>query len=123
MGTFFFDEQGVIFEPKFVPNIDILKIQDFSGNPQNTFNISQKLNSDLQRKGLILDNIEKSKLGIIRFKLSDAKEVVLGNENDFERNVRRFLKCYEIFLNTSWHEIEKIDLRYSDGFAVRFNEN
>ena len=79
-----------------------------------------QVNLNLVKEGLFLDSLHKTKLGTIQLTLSDGKKVVLGNEEVFETNLNRLLISYKTFLKDLWLNIESIDLRYSNGLAVRF---
>ena len=117
---YFFDEKGEIFQPSFVPNVELLQISDLSNKPNNLFKVMHQVNLNLVKEGLFLDSLHKTKLGTIQLTLSDGKKVVLGNEEVFETNLNRLLISYKTFLKDLWLNIESIDLRYSNGLAVRF---
>ena len=119
----FFDEKGNIFKPLYIPNINILQIEDLSGDPENLFFIANQINKKFRENGLFLKGLKKTKLGIIKLELSDFKEVILGDELNFEDNLARFLNSYQLVLKSLWFKIAKVDLRYVDGFAVRFEKN
>ena len=117
---YFFDEKGEIFQPSFVPNVELLQISDLSNKPNNLFKVMHQVNLNLVKEGLFLDSLHKTKLGTIQLTLSDGKKVVLGNEEVFETNLNRLLISYKTFLKDLWLNIESVDLRYSNGLAVRF---
>ncbi|MEC8561005.1 MAG: FtsQ-type POTRA domain-containing protein [Pseudomonadota bacterium] len=119
----FFDEQGNIFQPLFVPPIDILQIDDLSGDPKALFFIANQINEKFVENGLSLKGLKKTKLGIIKAELADSKEVVLGYEDNFQDNLVRFTNSYQSVLKPLWFKIAKVDLRHGDGFAVRFEKN
>lgn len=119
----FFDEKGNIFDPLFVPLIDILQINDLSGDPEKLFLIANQINEKFTENGLSLKGLKKTKLGIIKIELNDSKEVVLGYEDNFENNLVRFIGSYQSVLKPLWFKIAKVDLRYVDGFAVRFEKD
>ena len=119
----FFDEKGDIFKPLYIPNIDILQIHDLSGDPEKLFFIANQVNGKFIENGLFLKGITKTKLGIIELELSDFKQIILGEEQNFQDNLVRFLNSYQAVLKSFWFKVTKVDLRYIDGFAVRFDEN
>ncbi len=119
----FFDEKGNIFKPLYIPNINILQIEDLSGDPEKLFFIANHINKKFIENGLFLKRLKKTKLGIIKLELSDFKEVILGDELNFEDNLARFLNGYQLVLESLWFKVAKVDLRYVDGFAVRFEKN
>ena len=87
----FFDEKGDIFKPLYIPNIDILQIHDLSGDPEKLFFIANQVNGKFIENGLFLKGITKTKLGIIELELSDFKQIILGEEQNFQDNLVRFL--------------------------------
>ncbi len=119
----FFDENGNIFAPLFVPRIDILQIDDLSGDPEKLFFIANQINKKFTENRLLLKGLKKTKLGIIKIELNDSKEVVFGYEDNFQDNLVRFIDSYQSILKPLWFKIAKVDLRYVNGFAVRFEEN
>ena len=119
----FFDEQGNIFKPSYIPDIDILQIDDLSGNPGKLFFIAKQIDDKFVENGLFLKGLKRTKLGIIKLELSDFKEVVLGHEHNFQDNLARFLNSYQLVLKSLWFKIAAVDLRYINGIAVRFEEN
>jgi len=119
----FFDEKGDIFKPLHIPNIDILQIHDLSDDPEKLFFIANQVNGKFIENGLFLKGITKTKLGIIELELTDFKQIILGEEQNFQDNLARFLNSYQAVLKSFWFKVTKVDLRYIDGFAVRFNEN
>lgn len=52
--------------------------------------------------------------------LDDQLELVLGRENAVER-LQRFIRFYPEVLAGKAREIKAVDLRYTNGFVVRWN--
>ena len=54
--------KGNIFQPLFVPPIDILQIDDLSGDPKALFFIANQINEKFVENGLSLKGLKKTKL-------------------------------------------------------------
>jgi cell division protein FtsQ len=80
-------------------------------------NLAQELLAPL---GLQLERLEVSERRAWSFTTVSGLEVVLGRD-DFERRLRRFVDLVPHSLGDRLGEAAYVDMRYTNGFAVRFN--
>lgn len=53
--------------------------------------------------------------------LNDGVEIEMGREDVINR-VRRFITVYDITLQQHWSQMQRVDLRYSNGLAVQWRD-
>jgi cell division protein FtsQ len=113
---------GEIFRPRHVsypPGLPSLQGPEGSGASvvaalQNMSAILAPLNVHIDR--LILDERRAWSL-----KLDDGMEVALGRGEGYER-LLKFVKFYRRALHGRTAKVDRVDLRYSNGFAVRWKQ-
>ncbi len=71
--------------------------------------------------GVVLRGLSMDDKRSWRLELNKDIELVLGRENVIQK-LRNFLYVYELKLKQQENEIEKIDLRYQSGLAVKWKE-
>lgn len=79
----------------------------------------QRLRDMLNPLGLTVAELAVDPLGQVDVRLEGGMELALGKERFFER-MQRFVSLYRLELVERSAEIERVDLRYERGVAVRF---
>lgn len=76
----------------------------------------------LQPEGLMIVSLEVTERRAWQMTLSNGIELLLGREPQ-EKDLQRFMTAYRSGLSQRAEEISRVDLRYSNGFAIRWKEN
>lgn len=75
----------------------------------------------LAQAGLALTHLELDPRNAWRIKQGDGLVIDLGRD-DVARRLERFTRLYEQVLAKDPRRVERVDLRYANGFAVQFTE-
>ncbi|MEE9421553.1 MAG: cell division protein FtsQ/DivIB [Gammaproteobacteria bacterium] len=119
----FLNARGEVFTP--VAQTAGLQLPLFSG-PQGHANqvlVNYKRMGDmLKGLGLVIDELHQDSRRAWRLKLSNGMAVELGRTDPVKR-LARFINVYPTILAAkATAVIEQVDLRYSNGFAVRWSQ-
>ncbi len=79
------------------------------------------LETQLESLGLSVQQMDLSDRRAWSFVLKQGPSVILGRE-EFENRVDRFVKVYQKVLKPEFEQIETVDLRYTNGLAVRWDK-
>ena len=79
----------------------------------------RKFSTTLEQAGLMLVRLELDQRNAWRLHLNDGLVVDLGRE-DVARRLQRFARLHKQFLAKDSRRLERVDLRYANGFAVQF---
>jgi len=114
---------GVVFSPKVdsYPS-DLPQLFGPDGTEKNVLKNYIVLNADLQRLDLNINELKLDKRRAWTVHLDDGTILDLGRQ---EINIRmqRFIGIYSDYIATQKEDIEVVDLRYTNGFAVRWKKN
>ena len=72
----------------------------------------------LSNLGLMIARVEMSDRGAWVVELTGGTTLVVGRE-ELDQRLSRFTRAFDHFLKESWEKVDSIDLRYTNGFAVR----
>lgn len=114
------NHQGDIFWPELKPEYRTLP--RLSGPAHETVQIMQQfhdLNRMFAANGLRLAGLELEPRGAWIIELSNGVRVVAGR-NQLIPRLRRFLTIYQLELAARAEQIEQVDIRYTNGVAVRW---
>ena len=78
-----------------------------------------ELNSQLSKAGLYAVQLELNERRAWSFKVQKGFSVVIGR-SDYQQRVNRFIRVVVHAMANRIDEIEEIDMRYTNGFAVRW---
>lgn len=111
------------FADIFVPNGDDIpsylpKLNGPIGTESEMLSRYTAARSRLQKLGLNIAQIEMSDRRAWVMELTSGTSLVIGRE-ELDQRLSRFSHAYDRFLKDSWEKVESIDLRYTNGFAVR----
>ncbi len=112
------NEQGDIFAPRIedIPP-GLVRLDGPLGSEIDVLREYRYLAAELRRANLAIAAINVSARYAWTVSTRDGKEIVLGR-SDHRRRLQRFLFAYERGLEDAWTRIGRIDLRYTNGFAV-----
>ncbi len=79
----------------------------------------QDLSQILRSRGLEVLALKCDNKKSWRLTIKNHVEIVLGRDQVMEK-IRRFVTVYDTKLNSVWDDVKAIDLRYSNGVAVRW---
>ncbi|NRP15583.1 cell division protein FtsQ/DivIB [Marinobacterium sp. xm-a-152] len=116
------NHQGDIFWPERVDAYHALP--ELSGPSHETVRIMQQfrdLNSLFIRSGITLAGLELESRGAWTLHLNNGIKVVAGRD-DLMPRLRRFIQVYETQLVKQQESIEEVDIRYTNGVAVKWKK-
>ncbi|NRP10212.1 cell division protein FtsQ/DivIB [Marinobacterium sp. xm-d-509] len=116
------NHQGDIFWPERVDAYQALP--ELSGPSHETVRIMQQfrdLNSLFIRSGITLAGLELESRGAWTLHLNNGIKVVAGRD-DLMPRLRRFIQVYETQLIKQQESIEEVDIRYTNGVAVKWKK-
>ena len=116
------NHQGDIFWPEKVDAYQALP--ELSGPSHETVRIMQQfrdLNSLFIRSGITLAGLELESRGAWTLHLNNGIKVVAGRD-DLMPRLRRFIQVYETQLVKQQESIEEVDIRYTNGVAVKWKK-
>ena len=87
---------------------------------QTITELYRDLSAQLAPLNLHIVSLRLDELREVQFELQNGIEVVLGREERFAR-LQRFVKVYNKTLVQHATQIRRVDLRYSNGMAVQWN--
>ncbi len=82
----------------------------------------QDLSRLMRSRGLVIARLAQDDKRAWRMQLSDGIEVAIGRDQLMEK-VQRFLTIYDRYLDERWDQVVGIDVRYSNGVAVRWHSD
>ncbi len=71
---------------------------------------------------LEVTGLTENESGAWRIKIKQGPEILVGNE-DQQRRLERFKVGYQQQLKGQWNNIQRVDLRYTNGFAVEWKQS
>jgi cell division protein FtsQ len=79
----------------------------------------QDLAKLLRSRGMDIAKLASDGKRAWRMTLGNGVEIAIGRDQVMEK-VQRFVRVYDLHLQESWAEVQAIDVRYSNGVAVRW---
>lgn len=122
-GDGFLNQRGEIVRVKEMDQLQGLPW--LQGNEADAVEILQQyqdLSQLLRARGLDIFALKCDNKKSWRLTLTNNVEVVIGRDQVMEK-MRRFVNVYDSELNNIWTDVKAIDVRYSNGIAVRWVEN
>jgi cell division protein FtsQ len=114
------DIHGKRFQPAVIKNTDRLpRLSGPDGYETTVMQRYKQANAKLNKMDLQLTELILDERHAWRMTLHNGVKLKLGKE-DFAKRFARFLAVYPKVLAGKIHQIETIDLRYINGFAVRW---
>lgn len=114
------NQQGDIFWPELKEEYRGLPL--LRGPARDTARLMaefHQLNQLMKRAGLNIEALQLEARGAWTLMLDNGIRVIVGRQDEEER-LARFLKVYQAQLAEKAADIEQVDIRYSNGIAVRW---
>ncbi len=114
------NQQGDIFWPEL--KAEYRGLPQLSGPARDTAKVMARfheLNQLLRQVGLNIEGLQLEARGAWTLMLDNGIRVIVGRQAEEER-LARFLKVYQAQLAERAADIEQVDIRYSNGIAVRW---
>ncbi len=115
--------QGELFRPRTVETESVIpRFDGIAGMNQRMATAYQRYQQMLSEVELTVLRVEVTERRAWLLELDNGIELVLGREPS-ERHLQRFIDVMRSGLSQRAEEISRVDLRYSNGFAVRWKDN
>jgi len=112
------DPQGVLFTPpKDSYPSNLIKLEGPVGAEAQVLAKLGELKGLIASLGIELDRFTLTPRRAWSFEVKNGPVVIIGRTG-FEERVKRFVDKYPTVLSQQWDQLERIDLRYTNGFAV-----
>ena len=121
-GQALLDRDGEIFKPRLIDNADLPILDAAAGREKYLLHFYRKISEWLAPAGLRIIHLREDRSHAYSMQLEDAPRLILGRDL-FEQRIKRFIAAYQVGLVDYMHRVACIDLRYLDGFAVRWKED
>ncbi len=99
----------------------LVQLDGPAGSQREALERMRALQALLQPLGLALARLQMDRRGAWSFRLQGGPRVMVGR-GDFEPRVLRLVRIWPRVLQPRAAEIERIDLRYANGLAVRYRQ-
>lgn len=114
--------QGELFRPDdFVPTADLPRLVGPPRSSPQVMGQYQRLNAQLAPLGLGIERLAMDSRRAWQIELSNGMTLVLGRRGT-EEQIERFTRYWPGTLAARAADIAEVDLRYPNGFAVRWHE-
>lgn len=116
------DRQGRVFSAPGAATISGLpQLSGPDSREHDVMAFFRNVYTQFRNDGLVVTAVDLSGRDSWRMALSDGTEVVVGNTEP-EQRLERFLAVYPALGADQDHRIARVDLRYTNGFAVRWSQ-
>ena len=121
-GQALLDRDAEVFTPRFIDNDDLPILDAALSSESHILDFYNRLSGWLAVVGLRIIHLEEDLSRTYTVQLDDAPRLILGRHL-FEKRIKRFIAAYRAGFSDYIHRAACIDLRYLDGFAVRWKED
>ena len=116
-------DAGAVFQPRERPaGLELPALAGPSGSQWSVWERYTSLRPVLADAGMTLSGVAMSARGALSLSLASGAVIHAGRES-LETRLQRLLDVYPDTLAGRMGEVERIDLRYSNGFAVAWRES
>jgi cell division protein FtsQ len=115
-------QRGVVFRPEKLPRLNGLAVLE--GEDQNASRIAReylRMRTLLETADLRIEHLKVDARQAWRLRTESGLELNLGRRDVMPR-LTRFVQLYPYLLQQTKREPEAVDLRYTNGFTVRWSE-
>lgn len=116
------NKRGDVFAPNAIPAQygDLLpRLDGPEGHARQVLETYLHMAAMLKNLGLSIRELSQDERRSWRMALSNGTRVQLGRQQP-EQRLARFVRAYPAILASAGHRVAAVDLRYSNGFAVRW---
>ncbi len=115
-------QSGQIFKPKQMKGFGDLALLDGPvGHETKMLNALNELNISLTRQGMALAEFQINERRAWRVKLQNGIVLDVGRNQPLKK-IQRFLKTVALIRKEQIADIAKVDLRYSNGYALKWKQ-
>jgi len=112
------NEKAEIFTPVTAQNLtNLVRLKGPMGTESKVLERYEKILMELKRLGLSVETVTLSGRHAWTVGTTDGRTLVLGRK-EFETRLTQFMVGYTQGLEDEWKCIGRVDLRYTNGFAV-----
>ncbi len=116
-------DDGVLFRaPAAASDVDLPQLSGPDDRAAEVYGFYQQAHGLLAGAGLGLQGVRLSRRGSWSLQLVDGASVVIGREADPQPRLRRWLKAMPSVMQGQTRALARVDLRYTNGFTVRWAE-
>ena len=115
------DVDAEVFRPTLIDNEDMPRLDASVGREKQILDFYRQLSEWLHPIGMKIIHIYEDPSRSYTVQLDNASRLILGRHL-FEPRIKRFIAAYRAGFADYIHQAGCIDLRYLDGFAVRWKE-
>lgn len=117
------DGQGEVFSPNAESMTgEWVQLAGPEGSNQEVLRLYQGFAAEAALAELMVTRLQKSPRGAWQLALNNGLEVMLGKQQPLQR-FARFMRIYQQHLAPLVAHMQRVDLRYSHGIAVRWRES
>lgn len=107
----------------FAPNLgtfpqDLPRLDGPVGSELEVLTTYRAVTERMRALGLTVASLELSERGAWTVGLTGDTRLILGR-NRIEERLERFRLAYDLALRDTWSDVESVDLRYTNGFAIQ----
>ena len=121
-GQALLDNTGAVFRPHLIDNDNLPILDAATGRERDMLALYQQLTDWLAPIGLRVIHLKEDQSRTYTVQLENAPRLILGRHL-FEKRIKRFTAAYQAGFVNYMHRVVCIDLRYLDGFAVRWKKD
>ncbi len=116
------DKSGEVFRPYLIDNDNLPILDAATGREKDMLAFYQRLTDWLAPVGLRVIHLKEDQSRTYTVQLENAPRLILGRHL-LEQRIKRFIAAYQAGFVDYMHRVGCIDLRYLDGFAVRWKKD
>ena len=114
-------DAGVVFPaPASISDQDLPRLSGPDARAAEVFGFYQQSQALFAGVGLAVRGARLSRRGSWSLQLADGATVVIGREADPQLRLRRWVKAMPAVMEGQTRTLARVDLRYTNGFAVRW---
>jgi cell division protein FtsQ len=114
--------RGQVFRPEGSPELEgLVTLSGPAGSEHRVVGLFREVIAGTRARGLRLRSLELDERRHWWLRFDDGPTVSLGREH-VEHRLAQFLRVYPTLAERSSRRLERIDMRYGNGFAVRWRE-
>jgi cell division protein FtsQ len=120
--VFLMNQAGQLYQPQTLPQ-NLVHLQGPSGMHQRVYELYQELQRTYAQYDMEISNLALNGRHALQVRLSNGIEFLFGRysvTSDPQMMLNRFFGAYEQGLNRRIDQVERVDLRYANGFAIRW---
>jgi len=114
-------DKAVVYHAKTRAFADLPLVHTAAGNSGQMLHLYYRLASQFAELNEIVVSINKDGRGALDMQLANGLKIKLGR-SDIDRKIARFVDIYRQLIQPRQAEIQQLDLRYSNGFAVAWKK-